>query len=96
MITIFSGWCGEVRDVIYSNSGTVTVVYRVILKGTDGEVYVLFFLFGRFTELSVVSCPMMVQLIAVSKPNHVWKEILMYILFTVPIYLVASCSLVTN
>ena len=47
MITMFSGWCGEVRDVIYSNSGTVTVVYRVILKGTDGEVYVLFFLFGR-------------------------------------------------
>uniref|UniRef100_M8C0E1 DNA repair RAD52-like protein 2, chloroplastic n=1 Tax=Aegilops tauschii TaxID=37682 RepID=M8C0E1_AEGTA len=33
------GWCGEVRDVIYSNSGTVTVVYRVILKGTDGEAF---------------------------------------------------------
>ncbi|ONM56313.1 cobalt ion binding [Zea mays] len=31
------GWCGEVRDVIYSENGTVTVVYRVILKGTDGE-----------------------------------------------------------
>ncbi|KAM0838758.1 hypothetical protein ACQ4PT_060747 [Festuca glaucescens] len=34
-----SGWCGEVRDVIYSNNGTVTVVYRVILKGTDGEAF---------------------------------------------------------
>ncbi|GJN38520.1 hypothetical protein PR202_gb27570 [Eleusine coracana subsp. coracana] len=33
------GWCGEVRDVIYSDNGTVTVVYRVILKGTDGEAY---------------------------------------------------------
>ncbi|CAN6204995.1 unnamed protein product, partial [Urochloa humidicola] len=33
------GWCGEVRDVIYSENGTVTVVYRVILKGTDGEAY---------------------------------------------------------
>uniref|UniRef100_A0ACD5XUH2 Uncharacterized protein n=1 Tax=Avena sativa TaxID=4498 RepID=A0ACD5XUH2_AVESA len=33
------GWCGEVRDVIYSNNGTVTVVYRVILKGTDGEAF---------------------------------------------------------
>ncbi|PUZ71500.1 hypothetical protein GQ55_2G318400 [Panicum hallii var. hallii] len=33
------GWCGEVRDVIYSPNGTVTVVYRVILKGTDGEAY---------------------------------------------------------
>ncbi|CAN6198499.1 unnamed protein product, partial [Urochloa humidicola] len=33
------GWCGEVRDVIYSENGTVTVVYRVILRGTDGEAY---------------------------------------------------------
>uniref|UniRef100_A0A0D9XFJ5 Uncharacterized protein n=1 Tax=Leersia perrieri TaxID=77586 RepID=A0A0D9XFJ5_9ORYZ len=33
------GWCGEVRDVIYSDNGTVTVVYRVILRGTDGEAY---------------------------------------------------------
>ncbi|KAL6601257.1 hypothetical protein ACP70R_044477 [Stipagrostis hirtigluma subsp. patula] len=33
------GWCGEVRDVIYSDHGLVTVVYRVILKGTDGEAY---------------------------------------------------------
>ncbi|ONM01471.1 cobalt ion binding [Zea mays] len=30
---------GKVRDVIYSENGTVTVVYRVILKGTDGEAY---------------------------------------------------------
>uniref|UniRef100_J3MZ47 Uncharacterized protein n=2 Tax=Oryza brachyantha TaxID=4533 RepID=J3MZ47_ORYBR len=33
------GWCGEVRDVTYSDNGTVTVVYRVILRGTDGEAY---------------------------------------------------------
>ncbi|BAF25559.2 Os09g0512800, partial [Oryza sativa Japonica Group] len=36
---LFSGWCGEVRNVIYSDNGTVTVVYRVILRGTDGEAY---------------------------------------------------------
>ena len=60
------------------------------------EVLVFFFLFGRFTELGVVSCLMMMQRIAVSKPNHVWKEILMYMLFAVPISLVASCSLVRN
>ena len=32
-----------VRDVIYSENGTVIVVYRVILKGTDGEVSFLTF-----------------------------------------------------
>lgn len=36
---IFSaGWCGEVRDVIYSDNGTVTVVYRLTIRGSDGEV----------------------------------------------------------
>ncbi|KQK12081.1 DNA repair RAD52-like protein 2, chloroplastic [Brachypodium distachyon] len=33
------GWCGEVRDVIYTDSGKVTVVYRVTIRGTDGEVH---------------------------------------------------------
>ncbi|XP_072971817.1 DNA repair RAD52-like protein 2, chloroplastic [Typha angustifolia] len=33
------GWCGEVRDVIYSDSRTVTVVYRVTIRGTDGEAH---------------------------------------------------------
>ncbi|KAL5209901.1 hypothetical protein ABZP36_005524 [Zizania latifolia] len=33
------GWCGEVRDVIYTDSGKVTVVYRVTVRGTDGEVH---------------------------------------------------------
>ncbi|TVU44182.1 hypothetical protein EJB05_03617 [Eragrostis curvula] len=33
------GWCGEVRDVIYSDNGKVTVVYRVTVRGTDGEVH---------------------------------------------------------
>ena len=42
---MFSGWCGEVRDVIYSENGTVTVVYRVILKGTDGEAPICFIIF---------------------------------------------------
>ncbi|KAK8914291.1 hypothetical protein KSP39_PZI023795 [Platanthera zijinensis] len=31
------GWCGEVRDVIFSESGGVTVVYRVTIRGSDGE-----------------------------------------------------------
>ncbi|XP_047071291.1 DNA repair RAD52-like protein 2, chloroplastic [Lolium rigidum] len=33
------GWCGEVRDVIYADNGKVTVVYRVTIRGTDGEVH---------------------------------------------------------
>ncbi|XP_066368212.1 DNA repair RAD52-like protein 2, chloroplastic [Miscanthus floridulus] len=33
------GWCGEVRDVIYTDSGKVTVIYRVTVRGTDGEVH---------------------------------------------------------
>ena len=36
--SLCSGWCGEVRDVIYTNNGKVTVVYRVTVRGTDGEV----------------------------------------------------------
>lgn len=45
----FIGWCGEVRDVIFSDNGTVTVVYRVTIRGSDGEVFassvaILFFL----------------------------------------------------
>ena len=33
-----SGWCGEVRDVIFSENGNVTVVYRLTIRGSDGEV----------------------------------------------------------
>ncbi|OWM89834.1 DNA repair RAD52-like protein 2, chloroplastic [Punica granatum] len=33
------GWCGEVRDVIYSDNGSVTVVYRVTVRGSDGEAH---------------------------------------------------------
>lgn len=33
------GWCGEIRDVIYSDNGSVTVVYRVTIRGSDGEAY---------------------------------------------------------
>lgn len=36
---LFSGWCGEIRDVIFSDTGSVTVVYRVTVRATDGEVY---------------------------------------------------------
>ncbi|KAE8802647.1 snrk1-interacting protein 1 [Hordeum vulgare] len=31
------GWCGEVHDVIYNENGKVTVVYRVTIRGIDGE-----------------------------------------------------------
>ncbi|KAL9258928.1 DNA repair RAD52-like protein [Drosera capensis] len=34
-----NGWCGEVRDVIFSEDGNVTVVYRVTVRGSDGEAY---------------------------------------------------------
>ncbi|KAG6438247.1 hypothetical protein SASPL_103184 [Salvia splendens] len=33
------GWCGEVRDVIFSENGSVAVVYRVTVRGVDGEVH---------------------------------------------------------
>lgn len=33
------GWCGEIRDVIFSENGSVTVVYRVTVLGSDGEAY---------------------------------------------------------
>ncbi|XP_010249404.1 PREDICTED: uncharacterized protein LOC104591942 [Nelumbo nucifera] len=32
-----AGWCGEVRDVIFSDSGSVTLVYRLTIRGSDGE-----------------------------------------------------------
>ncbi|KMZ60426.1 Cobalt ion binding protein [Zostera marina] len=33
------GWCGQIRDVIFSDNGTVTVVYRVTIRGSDGEAH---------------------------------------------------------
>lgn len=33
------GWCGEVRNVIFSETGGVTVVYRVTIRGSDGEAH---------------------------------------------------------
>ncbi|GMG98911.1 hypothetical protein Nepgr_000751 [Nepenthes gracilis] len=33
------GWCGEVRDVIFSENGSVTAVYRVTIRGSDGEAF---------------------------------------------------------
>lgn len=34
------GWCGEVRNVTFSADGRfVTVVYRVTLRGSDGEAF---------------------------------------------------------
>ncbi|KAE8689232.1 DDT domain-containing protein, putative isoform 1 [Hibiscus syriacus] len=31
------GWCGEVRDVKFADDGTITVVYRLTIRGSDGE-----------------------------------------------------------
>ncbi|CAI9768803.1 unnamed protein product [Fraxinus pennsylvanica] len=33
------GWCGEIRDVIFTDNGSVTVVYRVTVRGLDGEAH---------------------------------------------------------
>ncbi|KAK1408744.1 hypothetical protein QVD17_40764 [Tagetes erecta] len=33
------GWCGEIRDVIFADNGSVTVVYRVTVRGSDGEAH---------------------------------------------------------
>uniref|UniRef100_A0A1D1XHH5 Anthranilate phosphoribosyltransferase n=1 Tax=Anthurium amnicola TaxID=1678845 RepID=A0A1D1XHH5_9ARAE len=33
------GWNGEIRNVIFSDKGTVTVVYRVTVRGSDGEAH---------------------------------------------------------
>ncbi|KAM1559210.1 hypothetical protein TB2_002477 [Malus domestica] len=32
------GWCGEICDVIFSDNGSVTVVYRVTVRGSDGKM----------------------------------------------------------
>ncbi|KAM6542533.1 hypothetical protein CsatB_006980 [Cannabis sativa] len=32
-------WCGEIRDVIFSDNGSVTVVYRLTVRGSDGEAF---------------------------------------------------------
>ncbi|RWW09658.1 hypothetical protein GW17_00026838 [Ensete ventricosum] len=40
MLSFFApGWCGEVRDVIFSDNGNVTVVYRVTIRGSDGVAH---------------------------------------------------------
>lgn len=33
------GWCGEISDVIFSENGSVTVIYRVTIRGSDGEAH---------------------------------------------------------
>ncbi|KAF3430873.1 hypothetical protein FNV43_RR25603 [Rhamnella rubrinervis] len=50
------GWCGEIRDVIFSDNGSVTVVYRVTIRGSDGELEsVLCFTF-HMTLTNVTLC----------------------------------------
>lgn len=41
MLSFFApGWCGELRNVIFSADGrSVSVVYRVTIRGSDGEAY---------------------------------------------------------
>ncbi|KMZ64452.1 Cobalt ion binding protein [Zostera marina] len=35
-----SGWCGEIRKVVFStDTESVTVVYRITVRGTDGEAH---------------------------------------------------------
>ncbi|KAF9622038.1 hypothetical protein IFM89_029322 [Coptis chinensis] len=38
-VSILECWCGEIRDVIFSENGSVTVVYRVTIRGSDGEAH---------------------------------------------------------
>ncbi|KAK8673671.1 hypothetical protein V6N13_111989 [Hibiscus sabdariffa] len=33
------GWCGEVRDVKFTDDGTITVVYRLTIRGSDREAH---------------------------------------------------------
>lgn len=33
------GWCGEIRNVIYTENGSVTVLYRLTIRGSDGEAH---------------------------------------------------------
>ncbi|KAG8377174.1 hypothetical protein BUALT_Bualt08G0000600 [Buddleja alternifolia] len=46
------GWCGEIRDVIFSENGSVTVVYRVTVRGSDGETDLSFDLTPGVAPLS--------------------------------------------
>ncbi|KAL9369664.1 hypothetical protein Peur_040863 [Populus x canadensis] len=33
------GWSGEIRDVIFAENGSVTVIFRVTILGSDGEAH---------------------------------------------------------
>ncbi|ONK72144.1 uncharacterized protein A4U43_C04F16240 [Asparagus officinalis] len=33
------GWCGEIRSVMYTDNGSVTVLYRLTIRGSDGEAH---------------------------------------------------------
>uniref|UniRef100_A0A7N2MJ45 Coenzyme Q-binding protein COQ10 START domain-containing protein n=1 Tax=Quercus lobata TaxID=97700 RepID=A0A7N2MJ45_QUELO len=51
------GWCGEIRDVIFSDNGGVTVVYRFTIRGSDGEIGQQNLAFGlKFNAKGIVDC----------------------------------------
>lgn len=52
-LNYFAGWCGEIRDVIFSDNGSVTVVYRVTVRGSDGEVSLYSWLSNFYFEYSL-------------------------------------------
>ncbi|XP_031490157.1 DNA repair RAD52-like protein 2, chloroplastic [Nymphaea colorata] len=40
MLSFFApGWCGEIRNILFSDDGNVTVVYRLTIRGSDGEAF---------------------------------------------------------
>ena len=51
--TFLAGWCGEIRDVIFADNGGVTVVYRVTIRGSDGEVWLFVICSVIFTSIYV-------------------------------------------
>ena len=58
VMDIYLGWCGEVRGISFSADGRfVTVIYRVTIKGSDGEVcYNNKFFDFFYPFLSVIMC----------------------------------------
>lgn len=76
VMDIYLGWCGEVRGISFSADGRfVTVIYRVTIKGSDGEVcYNNKFFDFFYPFLSVIMC--------------VWLCIISFLLSTLTPYMV--------
>ena len=81
---IYIGWCGEVRGISFSADGRfVTVIYRVTIKGSDGEVCYNNKFFGFFYPfLHVYNQVYMIFFLFLLDSNHVCIFCIINLLFS--------------